>query len=354
MVVQPADKAQMTGTNAEFVVRTGDNTDPLTRLEMFVNGVQVTPTAARGFLPVASGTELQKIVVPIGKGENRVLIRATNQVGATERELTIFGTVAGSLDRKGTLFVIAIGVDKYPHLEGFCGSKQCDLKFAGADARAFHDQIMKASKSLHADVNSIVLTNGSGSQEREPTYANTVDAFALLEGSRENDLVVVFLSGHGVNEDVQGRKEYLFLPTDARRLPNGRFRPSSVFSWSALEEGLGKAKGRRMLFVDTCHAANSYNARIVKNAHDDNIAVFSSSDQDTVSVERGDLGHGVFTHVVLRGHRGEAARDQEIRLFGFADFVDQLVRQLTADTQQPEINTQRAKNYVIARTANNH
>ena len=104
----------------------------------------------------------------------------------------------------------------------------------------------------------------------------------------------------------------------------------------------------------TCHATNSYNARIVKNAHDDNIAVFSSSDPDTVSVERGDLGHGVFTHVVLRGLRGEAARDQEIRLFGFADFVDRLVRQLTADAQQPEINTQRVKNYVLARTANNH
>ena len=37
-------------------------------------------------------------------------------------------------------------------------------------------------------------------------------------------------------------------------------------------------------------------------------------------------------------------------MFGFADFVDRLVRQLTADAQQPEINTQRVKNYVIART----
>jgi uncharacterized caspase-like protein len=129
-------------------------------------------------------------------------------------------------------------------------------------ARAFHDQIINASKSLHDEVKSI---------------------------------------------------------------------PSSVFSWSAPEEGLGKAKGRRMLFVDTSHAANSYNARIVKNAHDDNIAVFSLSDQDTVSVERGDLGHGVFSHVVLRGLGGEAARDQEVRLFGFADFVDRLVRRLTAD-----------------------
>jgi len=48
--------------------------------------------------------------------------------------------------------------------------------------------------------------------------------------------------------------------------------------------------------------------------------------------------------------RGEAARDQEIRLFGFADFVDRLVRQLTNDAQQPEINTQRVKNYVIAQS----
>jgi uncharacterized caspase-like protein len=66
-------------------------------------------------------------------------------------------------------------------------------------------------------------------------------------------------------------------------------------------------------------------------------------------VERGDLGHGVFTHVVLRGLQGEAARDSEVRLFGFADFIDRVVRQLTKEAQQPEINTQGVKNYLIAR-----
>ena len=88
----------------------------------------------------------------------------------------------------------------------------------------------------------------------------------------------------------------------------------------------------------------------MKNAHADKIAVFSSSDRDTIAIERSDLGHGVFTHAVLRALRGDAARDREIRLFGFADFVDRLVRRITNDAQQPEINTQRVKNYIIARS----
>src|SRR5262249_22059154 len=157
---------------------------------------------------------------------------------------------------------------------------------------------------------SIVLSNAADTADREPTLANIIDALDLLRNSGESDTVVIFLSGHGVNEKVQGQEQYMFLPTDAKRLPGGSLRSSTVLSWAALEEGMGKAKGRRMLFVDTCHAANSYSAQIVKNAHDDNIAVFSSSDRDSVSIERSDLGHGVFTHVVLRALNGEAARDK--------------------------------------------
>jgi WD40 repeat protein len=353
-IIDPANQTTIANLSAEITINVHSKTLPVTRLEAFVNGAQVTPADSRGFLPVASTANLQKkILLPVGQGENRILIRAFNAAGMTEKELVLFSVAPGELDRKGRLIVIAIGVDKYPSLVGLCArppTNSCDLNFAGADARAFSEQLIKVASPLHYDATSVVLTNGFGAPQHEPTRANIVDALDLLRSSTENDTVVIFLSGHGANDDVQGRKRYLFLPTDAQGSPGGGWRASTVLSWAALEEALDKARGRRMLFVDTCHAANAYNAELVKNSHDDNIAVFSASDRDAVAVERPDLGHGVFTHVILRGLQGEAARDREVRLFGLADFVDRLVRQLTKETQQPEINTQRVKNYLIARS----
>jgi len=135
----------------------------------------------------------------------------------------------------------------------------------------------------------------------------------MLRQSDENDTVVVFLSGHGANDNVQGEKKYLFLSSDTSVMASGGWRASSVLSWAALEEGLGKARGRRLLFVDTCHAGNAYSAQIVKNAYDDNIAVFSAVDRDAEAQVRSDIGHGVFTYVVVRALNGEAARDKESR-----------------------------------------
>jgi uncharacterized caspase-like protein len=200
------------------------------------------------------------------------------------------------------------------------------VSFAGADARAFHDQIIKTAGALYTDTKTTLLTNDA-SADRQPTAANIVDAFDLLREPDENDMVVVFLSGHGVNDSGS---QYLFLPTDARSTPEGGFRSSSVLSWAALEDGLRKARGRRLLFVDSCHAANSYN--------DDNIAVFSAVDRDNVAEERAELGHGVFTYAVLRGLKGEAARDREVRLLGLADFVDRVVPR--ADQRQPATRDQ--------------
>jgi hypothetical protein len=44
----------------------------------------------------------------------------------------------GDLDKRGTLCIVAIGVDRYPVMGNTCGngSQSCDLRFAGADARA--------------------------------------------------------------------------------------------------------------------------------------------------------------------------------------------------------------------------
>jgi hypothetical protein len=128
-IVTPADNARIAAATAEIGIDIGDVADPINRIDVFVNGAQITPPDTRGLIPVAAGSRARKITVPLSQGENRITIRGYNLVGATERELTLIGTAAGSLERKGKLFVIAIGVDRYPHLQGRCNGQKgsCDL-----------------------------------------------------------------------------------------------------------------------------------------------------------------------------------------------------------------------------------
>jgi uncharacterized caspase-like protein len=332
-------------------VGVGTTVDPVTGLEVWVNGRHVTPASLRGFIPVGSAHS-RTITVPLGNGENRIVVRATNAVGTTERELTLFATRSGSSDRKGRLFLVAIGVDRYPHVpRDMCLAPRgtCDLNYAGIDARSFHDEMVRAARSLHSEVITALLINGSHSPNGEPTAANIADVFDLLRPASDADTVIVFLSGHGVNDNVHGRKRYLFLPTNASRRPEGTWQSSSVFSWASLEEALAKAGGNRLLLVDTCHAANSYSGQIVKNAHDDRIAVITATDRDTPAYELASLGNGVFTHAVLRALRGEAARNGEIYLYEFAAVVARLMRELTNEAQQPVVYLQGVRDHVIAR-----
>lgn len=80
---------------------------------------------------------------------------------------------AGALDKGGTLYILAIGVDTHPTLGKACrerdGSpKTCDLHVAGADARVFADTMEARRSGRHERVIKRGLVNGSVPQMRQP------------------------------------------------------------------------------------------------------------------------------------------------------------------------------------------
>ena len=68
----------------------------------------------------------------------------------------------------------------------------------------------KRAGALHERVVKRLLING-GAAGDAPTAANIVDALDMLRGAKQNDTVMLFVSGHGVNDGPN----YRFVPTDA-------------------------------------------------------------------------------------------------------------------------------------------
>src|SRR5207302_5513576 len=118
----------------------------------------------------------------------------------------------------------------------------------------------------------------------------------------------------------------------------------SVISWSEIEEALSTTKGHRIVLLDTCRSANSYNRRLLKDAFDASLVIFSATDSKTLAQEQPALGHGVFSYALIEGLAGKADKlpqDGTVSITELAAYVTSRVESLTHNAQVPEIEARR-------------
>jgi uncharacterized caspase-like protein len=192
-----------------------------------------------------------------------------------------------------------------------------------------------------------VLVNGAPNSKDEPTAANILDATDLLHQAKEADTVVLFIAGHGVNEGP----DYRFLATNAERTGD-ILRSSTVVQWQVLQAAIEAAKGRRILFVDTCHSGNAYNQRLGNAAYHANIIAYTATRFDQEALEDGKLGHGLFTYALVEGLEEGVKTQRKISTKALADYVTKRVEQMARKffrSQEPQYFKGRdAEDYVLA------
>jgi hypothetical protein len=335
-VADPGDKSRADRSPVPVKLELAATDDPVTGFDVTVNGRQVTPRAVRD-LPLTTEAQIRSLNIPLEKGENHIQVTAHNKVGDSVQDLLIYLDREGVLDKKGKLFVLAIGVDKYPKFDAIHW-----LHYAAADARLLLDTLTNKAGPLHTEVISkLLVTDG----DTPPTKANIEDALLFFHDAGPDDTVVLFLAGHGENE----KADYLFMPEDAEEVDKKYFRPSTVVKWSVLQQALQDAQGIRIMFVDTCHSRGAYNQRLIKDAADANIVVFSATDSDTEAQEDANLGHGIFTYALAEGLNGGAAKKGAVNITALFNFVSDEVKDLSKGEQEPTFSASGVKNFVVAK-----
>jgi uncharacterized caspase-like protein len=202
--------------------------------------------------------------------------------------------------------------------------------------------MLRHAGPLHERAECLLLARGG---DQEPTRENIENAMLLLRKAKPEDTVALFLAGHGAHDGPN----YVFLPQDTAAR-EGHFLPASVVRWHVFQDALQTARGRRLMFVDTCHSGGAYNARLVKDAHDAEIVVISATDSRTLAQERAELGHGAFTFALTQGLSGGAAiGGDDVALTGLLGYVSREVNAITGGAQAPEFSLSKVKDFVIAR-----
>lgn len=303
------------------------------------------------------------VQVPVVEGSNTIRITGSDEAGyLTERSVVAIGKKTETVAKKGKLYAVVIGVEAYPNLPTACNGRSCDLRFPVDDASELLRAVADTMAPMTGGMEALVLVNRSA-LEQNPDQAKAVSALApadrilepdadtiedeladFLDRPTADDRTIVFVAGHGINID----EDYYFVPTDAAR-KDDEWRRSSLVEWEDIQRALERAKGMRILMMDTCHAANAFNPSLEKESADSELIVFSATAANSTAAELSDLRHGVFTYALIEGLRGKANLFGDgVYLLGLGEFVSREVARLTGSKQTPYFRLNNIANALIA------
>lgn len=230
------------------------------------------------------------------------------------------------------LWLLAVGVSQYQ-------DPTLSLRFADRDARSVAEVLAQQSNgALYREVRSQVLLNAAATRE------SILDALGgLLDQVSVDDVVVLFLAGHGVQERTTGSYYFLPAPASPANMITAGLRVSDLDQMVRVLRGAVRGV---VVLLDTCRAGalplpaqNSLSADelVSRFSAAEGTFLLAASRPGEDSEELAELEHGAFSYALLEGLRGAADSDRNgllpiSELFGF---VAQRVPALTGGRQHP-------------------
>jgi WD40 repeat protein len=265
------------------------------------------------------------------------------------------------------LYVLCIGSSEY-------ANPDLRLKFAAKDARDMAQALgLGGRKLFNTDavdrVHVRLLTTDEADLANRPTKDNIRKAFEDLLKARKQDVVVVYLAGHGV---TLGENQYGYLTCDTQNAsPTAAATDSVRERWFVTGEEISAwllkvPAVKQVVALDTC-AAGAAAAKLVAQrevSRDQALAIERMKDRaglhilmgsaaDAVSYEASQYGQGLLTYSLLQALKGGKLRDGEFAdvrsWFDFAaDEVPKLARGL-GGIQRPLVSSPKGVTFDIGR-----
>jgi WD40 repeat protein len=340
------------------------------RVRVLVNGKEIAADA-RGPGPHPKAAESWLEVSLIGPAvkpgrENRVEVLAWNAEGyLSSRGVGVTWWAPGVKDVvPPQVFAIVSGTARY-------ASPSMNLTFPGKDAADMATAMEVAARRLFGaeKVHLALLTDYPAAKGAlPPTRDNLRAAFEAARKAKPDDILVVYLSGHGTTAPDG---EYWYLTREARStdLSDPQVRELSGVSSAELAEWIKAVPvTKQVLILDTCaagaaaakltepRALPSDQVRAIARLKDrTGLHVLMGSAADAASYEATRYGQGLLTYALLEGMRGAALRDDAFvdvgRLFGHAvEEVPELARSI-GGIQSPIIAAPKGASFDIGQVA---
>lgn len=271
--------------------------------------------------------------ITVKAGPNRLVAYAFNRDNVKSKDAPLVFTGADSLKRKGTAYIIAVGVNEY-------ANPQYNLKYAAADARDFGDEVRQRQTQL-GDFDRVEVVQLI---DQDATKANILTALKRLAGDpgppslkagpldglkkvEPEDTVMVYYAGHGT---AQAQRFYL-IPHDLgytgerTKLNEEGLKTILAHSISDLEleaavEGLDA--GHLLLIIDACNSGQALEAEekrrgpmnskgLAQLAYEKGMYILTAAQSFQAALEAAQLGHGYLTYALVEEGLKTAVADTE-------------------------------------------
>jgi hypothetical protein len=297
-IVAPRKGQSFRSDKIQVVVKAMDRGGGIDEIRLYQNGCAVGGEG-RGLTVKRTESEIEKTFstrLIAGLNSFKAVGYSRDRTESGSYELVV--AYAGG-KKQVDLYLIVIGVNEYKN-------PSLKLNFAVADARGLKEFFEKQWKNLFHKLYVREI------YDQEATKPNIKRIISDL-GSEEQDVVLLFLAGHGINMG----DEWYFLPYDV---------VYPEMEEHVVEKGLSSIEMREMimnncslkkaLFIDACKSGRMILAlsrgvedrrAIAQLARSTGTHVVAASTEDQLASELSQLGHGVFTYALLRGLDGDAS-----------------------------------------------
>jgi tetratricopeptide (TPR) repeat protein len=234
------------------------------------------------------------------------------------------------------VWAVVVGVSTYK-------DPKMNLKYADKDAIDFYNFLKSPQGGSLSDDHIVLLTN------EKATRGNIIKALnEKFYRAFEDDMVILFFASHGQPDPV-GNEVY-FLSHDAESDNLG----GTAVSQIDIEKVFQRTRAKKKLWIaDACHSGgaglqvradhsaltNKLLSEIANSNSGMAMLTASSSSEYSYEDQKWGGGHGVFTHFLLKGLKGEADKDNN-GLVELRELYEYVYRQVSHDTngqQHPEL-----------------
>ncbi len=339
VALYPAIALELDTLNHQLHVKLASRNGGLGKTSLFINGKEVLPDAnpPRGFdkrRDTAFTIDLaQYHRFFLQDSLNTISLRAYNAAGwLKSRPHTVsyrprFARSKGQGEegsgfifrpaRRPAFYAIIAGTANY-------SGEQLDLKFPDKDARAIASAIRQAAgQQFTPDSVSIRLfTTDAEAPGKRPSKANIRQAFEAIKGrAKAEDVLLVYLSGHGLTYGDADRAQFYYLTQDiaSADLSDEGVRRTRAISSAELTRWINDIPAlKQVMILDACNsgkvvdildggqkALNSSQVRALDRMKDrTGMYVLAGSAADKVSYEASQFGQGLLTYSLLEGMSG--------------------------------------------------
>ncbi len=304
---QQADKDHNTGSGARDV-------------RLFRNGALVK--VWRGDVLKGQASITLEANIAIVAGENRLSAYAFNRDNVKSKDASLNLTGTSSLKRKGTAYVLTIGVNSY-------SNQQYNLKYAVADATAFGEEVKRQQLHIanyaHIEVASLLDDQATKANilkalrrlagVEEGAVADEPTALRNLKATEPEDAVFIYFAGHGT---AQGQRFYL-IPHDlgytGERTALNATGLQSILEHSISDEELERAvegvdADKLLMVIDACNSGQALEAEerrrgpmnskgLAQLAYEKGMYILTAAQSYQAAQEVSQLGHGLLTYALV-------------------------------------------------------